>query len=299
MQRELHLVDRRRGLGAEQLDERVLRRAAAGARDAGLAVVQHRVEHALQGAERRGRDAAHEDQAERQPVEARGVHRLARALQQEIVEHALRAIGRHEHVVEDDVPAAGALQAGDLPGVDRSGSPAAAPGRCARRGGPPSVGCDHAAEQRPVAMTAAARIAPVAAETKAALGHGGLAGRHQRRADQRRGVAAPHLLRGAIVQQRHEPGMHAGARRRSRRSTCRLRRAPARCRRRRRAPSRSRPSAWAAARGRTRPAASRRWSRPGSDAVAVASGERSASVGIIARARAMSSAGSGASVATV
>ena len=68
---------------------------------------------------------------------------------------------------------------------------------------------DHAAEQRPVAMLAAAGIAPVTAEAEAAIDRRRLSGRHRGRADQHRGVAAPHLLRRAVVDESQEPGDHA------------------------------------------------------------------------------------------
>jgi hypothetical protein len=84
MERVRHLVDRRRGLGADKLNERIFRRSPARARHAGLAVVHEGVEHALQCAERSGRYPAHENLAERQSVEARRVERLARTLSRKL-----------------------------------------------------------------------------------------------------------------------------------------------------------------------------------------------------------------------
>jgi hypothetical protein len=49
----------------------------------------------------------------------------------------------------------------------------------------------------------------MAAQAVAAVNDGGCSGGHQRRTDQRGVVAAPDLLRGAIVEDRHEPGVHA------------------------------------------------------------------------------------------
>ena len=71
---------RGRDLGAGELDQRVLRGlVAVHAVDARLAVFEVGVEHALQRADRAGRDAAEEHLAERQPVERRRVDREARA----------------------------------------------------------------------------------------------------------------------------------------------------------------------------------------------------------------------------
>ena len=72
-----------------------------------------------------------------------------------------------------------------------------------------ALAMDHAAEEGPVAILAAAGIAPVTAEAEAAIDRGRLAGRHRGRADQHRGVAAPHLLRRAVVEDSQEPGDHA------------------------------------------------------------------------------------------
>jgi hypothetical protein len=64
----LHLIDGGRGFGASELRHRIVGRPAAAAH-ARAAVAQEGIEHALQGAERRGRDAAHENLAERQAIE--------------------------------------------------------------------------------------------------------------------------------------------------------------------------------------------------------------------------------------
>ena len=179
------------------------------------------------------------------------------------------AMGRHEHVVDDHVDAAGGLQAGDLPGVDGLVIPSRHE-KDAPSGGAPSAASTIAAEQCPVAMLAAAGIAPVSAETKAAVERGGLAGRHGGRADQHRGVVCPtpparRDRRAAPGTRNHAEhavgpgGRHVAFGERD-----------LECRRRCRAPSHSRPSAWAAARGRNRQPASRRWSRAGCGASAVA-----------------------------
>src|SRR6478609_9121139 len=152
--------------------------------------------------------AADENLAEWQPVEARRIERLARPPEQEIIEHALGAMGRHQHVVNDHVPASSGLQAGNLPGVDALVVPPRYEKDASLRWA--AVACvDQGAEQCPVAMVAATRISPASVETKASLGACGLAGGHKGRTDQRGGVVAPNLVRGAIVEQRHEPRMHA------------------------------------------------------------------------------------------
>ncbi len=60
--------DRIRRFGADQLRRQVLRGLVADAGDARLAVFDDRIEHAAQRADRRGRNAAHEDLPERNPV---------------------------------------------------------------------------------------------------------------------------------------------------------------------------------------------------------------------------------------
>src|SRR5947208_3213003 len=108
-------------------------------------------------------------------------------------------------------------------------------------------------------MGAATRVAPASAQVIAAGERTRAPGGHERGADQYRGIGAPYLLRRAIVEQRHEPGMHAGdavnPRRRhvafAERELDIVRYA---------GPFRSHPSAWAAARETSRRAACRRWS---------------------------------------
>jgi len=63
-------------------------------------------------------DPAYEDLAEWQSIQARRIQRLARPFEQEIVEHALGSIGRHEYAVDDHIPASSGLKAGDVPGID-------------------------------------------------------------------------------------------------------------------------------------------------------------------------------------
>src|SRR5262249_58826288 len=166
-----------------------------------LAGEYERVEHDLQRAERSGGNPAHENLAKRQPVETRSVDLLAWTFEEKIVEQALRAIVRNEYVIDIDVPASGGLQAGDAPGIHalvvgarqqknaHPRRPAAFPG-------------NHGAQQRPVAMLAAACVSPAAAQTMAAVDSGRLAGGHQGGADQCRVVAPPDFLRWTIVEQR-------------------------------------------------------------------------------------------------
>src|SRR5258706_12318738 len=116
MQRVRHLVDGGRALRTDELHERIFGGASSGPRHARLAVIEKRVEHALQGAERSGGNAAHENLPERQPVEARPVKLPAGAIEPAMTPHALRAISGNERVLDDDVPAAGRLQARYLPG---------------------------------------------------------------------------------------------------------------------------------------------------------------------------------------
>ncbi len=67
----------------------------------------------------------------------------------------------------------------------------------------------HRAQERPVAMIGAARIAPAAGEAEAVLLRHELSARHERGRHQRAGVVAPHVLRRAVVIERDEPGMDA------------------------------------------------------------------------------------------
>src|SRR5262249_30004003 len=205
----LHLVDGSRRLGTEQLNERVLCRGAAGAGHSRPAVVEKSLEHALERAESRRGDAAYEYLTERQTIEAGTVDRLPRPLEQEIVQHALRAMVRHRHVFNNDVPASGRLQAADLPGID-----AFVVGPRHEKDAPfgrsTIIPGYHGAEQGPLAMLAAACIFPPPAEAIATRRRDGPSCGHERRADQHAVIAAPYFPRRPLVQQRHEPGMHAG-----------------------------------------------------------------------------------------
>src|SRR5262249_39261705 len=159
-------------------------------------------------AERSGGNAAHENLPERQPVETRRVQRLPRTFEPKIIERALRAICGNENVLDDDVPASGRLQARHVPGVDAR-IVLAREEKDAPLGRFAVAARDERPEQRPVAMDAAARITPTPAQAMAAGNGARAAGGHERGADQTRGVLAPNLLRRAVVEQRHEPGMHA------------------------------------------------------------------------------------------
>ena len=136
-------------------------------------------------------------------------------------------------------------------------------------------------------MVAAAGVFPVPAQPKSALDRLALAARHQRRADQRAVVLAPDLLRGAVVEQRQQPGMDAdhaidpGDRHvalAERHLDLEVGRG---------CPSRSRPSAWVAAPGTGPPPACRRWSPSAMRRSRSPCGARAASAGISARARAI------------
>ncbi len=119
----------------------------------------------------------------------------------------MHAISRHERVLDDDVVAAGASEAGGVPGIDdlviAFRHEIHAPFRHAV--GTRRIGWHESTKQRPIAVKTAAGERPASADAKTAFDRYDLAGRREREPDQRVRILAPHVLRRAIVEQRHHP----------------------------------------------------------------------------------------------
>ena len=184
------------------------RRAGAQV-DAPARLLAKRVERAERGADHGRGDAVAEDERERQAVERGVVDRGAGVAQVEGVDKGMRAVLRHERFLDDDVLAAGAAQAGDVPVV----LDAVVGARHQKHAGVGRrVGLERrrdAAQDHPLAEVAAARKRPAAGEAKAAGDPLDRAGRRYRGRELRAVVLAPDILLSLRRQDREVPVVHA------------------------------------------------------------------------------------------
>src|SRR5262249_8132566 len=123
------------------------------------------VEHRLQRSNRRTRHAAKKDLTEGNPVQRRAIDGLTRTHALEIVHHPAGALFRHEHVIKQDIIAAGRTKARHTPGIDDPivGTWNHEQSDVWRAGGATLHGT---AEQRPLREVTTAGEAPMAAEPK-------------------------------------------------------------------------------------------------------------------------------------
>ncbi|MDT4838527.1 hypothetical protein FQZ97_722860 [compost metagenome] len=205
-----HFVDGHLRIGAGQLRAAVLGGlAAAVAADAAVGVGDEVVEGAFQRADARGAHGAHEDLRERQAVQRQVVDSKARAGAHGAIDGAVGAVAGDEHVVDDDIVAAGGAQAQHVPVAHDPVVGARQQEGAVVVSAAGFGGRYQSTQEDPVAQFAAAGELPVAGEAVAAFDRGDLADRHVGRGDQRSGVITPDLLLRAFIEQGQLPVVHA------------------------------------------------------------------------------------------